>query len=52
VPGVAHPTAGLHRTVGGIAGQTVGSVVTHGNEVRHLHVVLVVERPCCVTHHR
>ncbi len=51
VPGVPHPTAGLHCAVGGIASQAVGTVVTHCNEVRHFHVVLVVERPCRIAHH-
>jgi hypothetical protein len=51
VPGVPHPTAGLHCTVGCVTGQSVGTVIAHGNEMRDFHVVLIVERPRRVTNH-
>ena len=51
VPGVPHPTAGLHCAVGGITCQSVGTVIAHGNEMRHFHMVLVIERPRRVANH-
>ena len=39
VPRVAHAAAGLHRAVGGVAGEPVGAVVGHRDEVGDLHVV-------------
>ena len=37
---VADAAAGLHGPVGGVAGQAVGAVVAHRDEVGDLHVVL------------
>src|SRR5436190_13805490 len=43
VPAVAETAARLHCPVGGVTRETVGAVVAHRDEVRHLHVVLPVE---------
>ena len=43
VAGVADPAAGLHRAVGRLAGEAVGAVVGHRDEVGDLHVVVAVE---------
>ena len=45
---VADSPTGLHGPVGGVAGQTVRAVVTHGNKVRDFHVMFLVEHGCCV----
>src|ERR1035441_6606250 len=45
VTAVTEAAEDLHRSIGGVADQSVGAIVGHRHFVRHFHVVVAVQVP-------